>query len=176
MDIREHLLCGLNAKHRAGDGPDPVAEISGGFPDNRRLEPDCILPAQYFGRLQGSLSTGAEGRLLLAVLEDAIRCYMDNANRTNRRALVQFREVSDWFNARNCHDLFAFETICDFFGIDPGSLRRGLRIASSDGKTGADTARSIWPRRSNGARDRVARLRRGLGRTSKARAGRHGPG
>ncbi len=160
MDIPVPLLSRLNGKDSAGGGPEPAAKVPGDFPDYRQLESDCILPVQYFGRLQQSLSTGAEGKLLLAVLEDAIRCYMDNANRTSRRALIQFREVNDWFNARNCHDLFAFETICEFFGIDPGSLRRALRVACSDGKTGADTVRAIRRRHSNGARGRITGSRR----------------
>ncbi len=80
MDIPVPLLSRLNGKHSAEGGPEPAAKVSGDFPDYRQLESDCILPVQYFGRLQQSLSTGAEGKLLLAVLEDAIRCYMDSAN------------------------------------------------------------------------------------------------
>jgi hypothetical protein len=57
-------------------------------------------------------------------------------NRSGHRARTQFAEVSDWFNARNCHDPFAFESICEVLGIDPNSLRRGLQRLRHQAKPG----------------------------------------
>jgi hypothetical protein len=47
-------------------------------------------------------------------------------NRRSRKAAIQFREVSDWFNTRNHRDLFAFESICEVFGFDAGFIRNEL--------------------------------------------------
>jgi hypothetical protein len=84
--------------------------------DGVQFAPDCILPVQYFHRPQHSFSAGPEGKLMFAVFQDAIDCYLLNLNRTGRRAASELREVSEWFNAVNSHDLFAFETICSFSG------------------------------------------------------------
>jgi hypothetical protein len=79
---------------------------------------------------------------MLAVLEDAVYCYLHNMNQTNRRASLEFCEVSDWFSARNCHDLFVFENICNVLGIDPGWVRRGLRVMRAEAESGAREAQS----------------------------------
>jgi hypothetical protein len=65
-----------------------------------------------------------ERRLMLAVLEDAIRTLL-LAKRTavSRKRLL--REIA-WFESRSQSEPFAFETICDVLGIDPGYLRGRL--------------------------------------------------
>jgi hypothetical protein len=121
-----------------------------GFLDGR-LMPDFVLPAQYYGRLRPAFATGAEGRLLLAVLQDAIDCYVVNMNRRSRHAVIQFREVRDWFNARNHRDLFAFETICEVFGFDPGCIRNVLRTLRDETEGAPPTDRAGGPATRTGA-------------------------
>src|SRR5271156_1248387 len=100
-------LTPLNSGPSGGNAVADAERSTKGFLDVR-LMPDFVLPAQYYGRLRPAFAAGAEGRLLLAVLQDAIDCYIVNMNRRSRHAVVQFREVRDWFNARNHRDLFAF--------------------------------------------------------------------
>jgi hypothetical protein len=97
------------------------------------LAPECILPVQYFAGGQRGYTVGPEGRLMLAVLEDAISCYLRTMNRAGRRALLDFHEVNAWFSSTGCRNLFAFENICEVLDINPGWLRRSLnslRIAA----------------------------------------------
>jgi hypothetical protein len=88
-----------------------------------------ILPSQYNDLLKRR-STLADGeyRLLWAVLEDAIRSYLTNRGCSNPTQRKRFEEVSRWFQpAAELRSLFAFETICDLLGIDPGRLLKGLK-------------------------------------------------
>jgi hypothetical protein len=127
MDLRVGLLFQLK-RGDSGNGSDGRREDRlADSVDDTGFVPDSILPVQYFARSQRRLSAGGEGRLMVAVLEDAIRCYLENMNQTTHTALLEFYEVNEWFCARNSRDLFAFETICDVLGIDAGSMRRGLQ-------------------------------------------------
>jgi hypothetical protein len=65
-----------------------------------------------------------ERRLMLAVLEDAIRTLL-LARRTavSRKRLL--RELA-WVESTSHAEPFAFESICDALGLDPGYLRARL--------------------------------------------------
>ena len=82
--------------------------------------PDVILPSQYFGTIDG---LGAEQRLMLAVLVDAIN-LLQGWNRlgsvTKRRA---FAEASQWVNRHGTSHPFSFDSICDALGIGSEFLR-----------------------------------------------------
>lgn len=86
-----------------------------------------ILPVQYFEPLKRRTLLNGERRLLLAVLEDAVRSYLSNMNRTSTEQRLQFAEVQRWFYAPGgSHGLFAFETICELLGIDANIFRKRL--------------------------------------------------
>ena len=59
-----------------------------------------------------------EVMLLKAVLEDAINTALS----PNHKACVESRK---WIEASD-DDLFAFDTICEVLGIQPGSLRKKI--------------------------------------------------
>jgi hypothetical protein len=82
------------------------------------------------------------GRMIKIVLEDAVNCYVRNMHRTNRGAVVEFREVQEWFSSKDSRELFAFKNICQVLGIDAGWMRRGLRAAEPGSKSKTrDTSR-----------------------------------
>ena len=65
-----------------------------------------------------------ERRLMLAVLEDAIRTLLlAKRSAISRKRLL--REL-EWMESRSHAEPFAFESICAVLGIDPGYLRRRL--------------------------------------------------
>jgi hypothetical protein len=66
-------------------------------------------------------------RLMLAVLEDAVRCYLTYANSRSRAQRRLFIEAEGWLMDRKADGAFAFENICETLGIDPNCLREGLR-------------------------------------------------
>jgi hypothetical protein len=67
-----------------------------------------------------------ERRLLLAILEDAIRSYQKYAFSGSRRGHRLFREVEAWFGG-DPEAGVPFEYVCDIFGIDAGYVRRCLQ-------------------------------------------------
>ena len=99
-----------------------------------------ILPSQYNDLLR-RCSTVADGeyRLLWSVLEDAIRSYLVNRGCSNPTQCRKFEEVRSWLEATDePRSLFAFETVCDLLGVDPGRLLKGLKSLD---------AREFLPRR-----------------------------
>jgi hypothetical protein len=64
---------------------------------------------------------------MLAVLEDAMRCYQTYGNSRNRSQRRLFLEAEGWLMDRKGDGPFAFETVCETLGIDPNCLREGLR-------------------------------------------------
>ena len=83
-----------------------------------------ITPGQYYDRIARAHHLDGEARLLFAVLEDAIRCYIVAAR--NGRPSSQLKEVSQWVNTRGDHYLFSFESICRVFDLEPELLRDRL--------------------------------------------------
>lgn len=91
--------------------------------------PDVVTPAQYYDGADDRRDAAIRPikRLMLAVLEDAIRCY--EAYRNARAGLKRqiFAETELWLWDRKADGPFAFETICDTLGINAQCLRRSLR-------------------------------------------------
>jgi hypothetical protein len=87
---------------------------------------DALPSAQYFDEPQAR-TLEPEKTLMLAVLEDAVRCFQENhaAQCGNRKRIFQnahawlFKPSSDW--------IFSFENVCAVLGFDPQYIRRGLR-------------------------------------------------
>lgn len=81
-------------------------------------EPLPLLADQYFDRLTSRASDMPEKRLMLAVLFDAV-------THLHRRGSVAATEVRRWIQAESSAP-FAFNSICEAFGIEPVYLARGL--------------------------------------------------
>jgi hypothetical protein len=92
--------------------------------------PDCVVPELSFERLRRTSARSGEGRLALAVLEDAVDCFQKHlfASRPRHRRL--FREADAWLFAdsrgKTSDAAFTFDYICDALGIERDALRRGL--------------------------------------------------
>jgi len=92
--------------------------------------PDCVVPELSFERLRRTSVRSPEGRLALAVLEDAVECFQKHlfASRPRHRRL--FREAEAWLFAdsrgKTTDAAFTFAYICDSVGIERNALRRAL--------------------------------------------------
>jgi hypothetical protein len=67
-----------------------------------------------------------EVRLMAAILEDAIHCYLKYLPAVSRKGRRLFSEVSEWFFSPDDGWLFSFENVCGTIGVDAGYIRRGL--------------------------------------------------
>jgi hypothetical protein len=94
---------------------------------DRKLGPETILPGQFADLARGAAAILPEHRLMLAVLEDAIRCYQMTLNAGGRRSWRRFRETEAWFASDDATWLFSFATICEALDLDPAYIRAGLR-------------------------------------------------
>lgn len=90
------------------------------------LDPDVVLPAQYFRVLRGRASYGGERRLIIAVLEDAINCFQKNLFARDNRGRRLFCEAENWLMSADRELPFAFENICEFLSLDAEYIRKGL--------------------------------------------------
>jgi hypothetical protein len=85
-----------------------------------------LMPQQYYDLIARRHLFDGELRLLFAVLEDAIRCYVMNMNCPSACSRKEFEEAQAWLNRRGHQDLFSFETLCELFEIEPERLRKQL--------------------------------------------------
>jgi hypothetical protein len=105
-------------------GRDPVAY-------GKAVDAGLLLPGQYVDLVRRNHVIEGELKLLLAVLEDAIRCYLRHATSKDGERRRDFIEVKNWFAgglpARRA-DIFGFENICAALEIEPRCLLARLRI------------------------------------------------
>ena len=91
-------------------------------------EPDILLPEQYNELRRRRHELQGELKLMFAVLEDAIHCYLHHMNAKSRQRRILFYEVRDWMNSSRSKGLFAYETLCEALGIDAPRLRKMLDL------------------------------------------------
>lgn len=87
--------------------------------ENMGVGPEIILPVQMVGRPTPS----AEMRLVLAVLEDAIRIFLKWDQRGKKPP--SYFEAIEWFQREDTLP-FSFLNICDSVGIDAAAFRTRL--------------------------------------------------
>jgi hypothetical protein len=91
------------------------------------FQPDVLLTEQYIENFRRKTSLEPEKALLLAVLEDGVRCFQDNVLPRNRKKQMLFEEAESWLFSDEANGVFSFVSICALLGFDPGYIRRGLR-------------------------------------------------
>src|SRR5271168_2965860 len=97
------------------------------------IDTGLLLPVQYADLIRRNHVIEGELKLLLAVLEDAIRCYLRNVNSRDGERRRDFVEVRSWFEAGDRAgaarpDIFSFDNLCAALGIEPRYLLERLRI------------------------------------------------
>lgn len=92
----------------------------------RLVEPEILLPSQFFDRFRGHSILEGERRLMLAVLEDAVSCFQKYAGSTRVRGRRLFQEAEEWFAEEDESWPFSFASICTVLGIDAAYFREQL--------------------------------------------------
>ena len=91
------------------------------------VQPDTLLPSQYFDRIRRRGQYDGERRLMIAILEDAVDVYRKQAAAHDARGQQLFLEAEEWFDDTDRTRLYSFENICDVLDLEADYLRRGLR-------------------------------------------------
>ncbi len=76
--------------------------------------------------VQRTIPLERERRLVLAILEEAVRSYQHYAFSTTRRGRRLFGETCEWFDNHDNTWIFSFENICYALDLDPDHIREGL--------------------------------------------------
>jgi hypothetical protein len=74
---------------------------------------------------------GPEGRLMLAVLKDALDCLERHRFSTKDFQRRLFHDARRWILSVGAAGPFSFEFICGVLGLDANAVRRGLRTRAS---------------------------------------------
>jgi hypothetical protein len=96
------------------------------------LQPDTLLPSQYFAALRRKGAHEPERRLAIAVLQDAVDCFQKHLCSRDRKARQLYLDAEEWICSDDRSWPFSFENICDLLQINAEYLRRGL-IAWKEG-------------------------------------------
>jgi hypothetical protein len=93
----------------------------------RVVEPEVLLPSQFYARNRHLRVLEGERRLMLAILEDAVACFQKYAGATRPRSRRLFQEAEEWFMDEDGSWVFSFESICSVLDIDAEYFRRNLK-------------------------------------------------
>ena len=90
------------------------------------LEPNTILPIQFFNQRGASRWTG-EQRLMAAILEDAVAVYSKSSAPKGSKARQVLRETERWLRSKDQTWTFSFLRVCEMLSLVPIAIRRALR-------------------------------------------------
>ncbi len=131
------------------------------------MEPETVLPSQFFDRLHVDASLQPEKRLMLAVLEDAVGTFQKYVNVHTRQARRHFAEAEEWFASTEADWPFAFENVCQALGLEAEYIRAGLWRWRDRHPLGESSNVVRFPfRRVNGSRHSVTGRPVGLRRSA----------
>jgi hypothetical protein len=105
------------------------------------LVPDVITPEQFYDSRHDDSAIAPVKRLMMAVLEDALRCFQNNSNAKNGPRKRLFAEAEQWLCGETGDGPFSFDTVCETLGIEPEFLRGGLRQWREQQLTGVSARR-----------------------------------
>jgi len=89
--------------------------------------PSILTPDQYYDERRDDSAIRPIKRLMLAILEDALRCLHKHADARNGARRRVYREAEQWLCSESENALFSFTVVCETLGIEPEYLRSGLR-------------------------------------------------
>jgi hypothetical protein len=84
-----------------------------------------ILPDQFYGLVRRSAQRSGELRLLTALLEDAMNCFLGRCTGKAEQKQALQQEAVMWISGKWAAP-FSFELVCEVLGIDPDFLRVAL--------------------------------------------------
>jgi hypothetical protein len=115
----------MNKLSRRADEPPPAGPMAEKIFST--IANDAAAQGQYLDSFRRSEYLEPEKTLLLALLEDAIHRYRKFAAVRSRAGRQQFREAEEWLMGGGDGGVFAFDNVCEYLGLDPEYVRRGLR-------------------------------------------------
>jgi hypothetical protein len=91
------------------------------------FQPDTLLGEDYAANFRRKIPLEPERTLLLAVLEDGIRCFQENLFAVNGKRRTLFDEAKEWLFSDDANWFCSFVSICTLLNLEPNYIRRGLK-------------------------------------------------
>ena len=91
------------------------------------FQPDTLVGEDYASNFRRKLPLESERTLLLAILEDGIRCYQENLFAAGGKRRTLFEESRDWLFSDDAGWFCSFISLCTLLNLEPNYIRRGLR-------------------------------------------------
>ena len=88
---------------------------------------------QFFDSFRRSEYLEPETALIAAILEDAIHDYRKYRRTRDPAGKERFCEAEEWLMHDGNSWIFSFGNVCEFLGLDPEYVRRGLRGMEGSG-------------------------------------------
>jgi hypothetical protein len=88
--------------------------------------PEIVLPDQLQQGFRRDSYLSGEKALMLAVLEDGIRCFQEHLTNPRSNPRLLSKQAEDWIRAVDYEWPFSFNNVCETLGIDPEALRAKL--------------------------------------------------
>ena len=107
--------------------------------------PEIVLPEQLHQGYRRDSYLSGEKALMLAVLEDGIRCFQEHLTNPRSNPRLLSKQSEDWIRAVDYEWPFSFNNVCETLGIDPDALREKLltwkakRLQSAEANDGKPT-------------------------------------
>ncbi|HWP64779.1 MAG TPA: hypothetical protein VNO26_02560 [Candidatus Limnocylindria bacterium] len=101
--------------------------------------PEVVLPEQLLAGARRDSQASGEKALMLAVLEDGIRCFQEHLTNARSNPRLLSRQAEEWIRADDWDWPFSFNNVCENLCIDPEALRLALltwkarKLAPADG-------------------------------------------
>jgi hypothetical protein len=91
------------------------------------FQPDTLLGEDYAANFRRKIPLEPERILLLAILEDGVRCYQENLLVSGGKKRLLFDEAKEWLFSDDGSWFCSFVSICTMLNLEPNYIRRGLR-------------------------------------------------
>lgn len=101
------------------------------------FQPDTLLGEDYAANFRRKIPLEPERILLLAILEDGVRCYQENLLVSGGKRRALFDEARDWLFSDDSSWFCSFVSICTMLNLEPNYIRRGLREWEARSRKGA---------------------------------------
>ncbi len=102
--------------------------------DTASFGPDVILPEQFYESGVGMEEVAGERALMLAVLEDGVRCFQEHLDSPRVRPRLLARQAEKWIRSGDWDWPFSFNNICESLALDSDSLRERLLAPRPSGE------------------------------------------
>jgi hypothetical protein len=102
--------------------------------------PEIVLPEQLHQGYRRDSYLSGEKALMLAVLEDGIRCFQEHLTNPRSNPRLLSKQAEDWIRAVDYEWPFSFNNVCETLGIDPEALREKLLTWKANRLEGAVAA------------------------------------